>query len=402
MSNVAYLGRRISGFNSSSEFDGYSRVVITVSDEMEYSAGTETGRTLTLVCPWGSQQMAEDILSNIRGFQYQPYKAQYAVLDPAAELGDGLIANDTYSGIYSMTSRFGSLYRADASAPSEEELDHEYPYVPKQERKVTRKLHSLSTELKVQAGLISAEIQERKENEETINTQLTLQSGLIAAKVSSTGGDMASFGWELDETSWTIKANGADILKATRDGLEVYGKITATSGRIGGFTINESSLSYNNQTWEGSNTTGIYIGPMGIQLGKNFRVDAAGNLKAASGEFSGYVRAQNIKYGVDASTGINYGTLSGESIKLGSIFGSRLAENTIDTDHMGKGIRSVLTQAQDAYAVIAQGVQATTLGAATMYAGKLKIANELYFDEKQLYLTSIYVNGKYHNVVKWE
>lgn len=339
MSNIAYLGRKMASFNSAPEFDGYTRVVIVVSEDLEYAAGVETGRTLSMECPWGTQEMANNLLASVRGFQYQPYTAHGAILDPAAELGDGLTANNVYGGIYSLTTRFGSLCRAEVSAPAEEELDHEYPYVPKQERKVTRRLYTLSTELKVQAGLISAEIAERKSDVESINTKLTLQSGQIAAKVSKTGGKASSFGWVLDDSSWTIKANNRDILKATKNGLDVYGKITATSGKIGGFSIESNYLAYNNQKWGGTNSTGIYLGPSGIQLGKNFKVDAAGNLTATSGTFTGAVHAGNIEYGDSA------GYFSGGGISSHSLVGDRLEYNTVDTSYVSGGILSSLANA---------------------------------------------------------
>ena len=95
-------------FRSSPEFDGFSRVVIIVSDEIEYAAGTDSGRTLRLTCPWGTPEMAQNILESIRGFQYQPYTAEGAMLDPAAELGDGVTANNVYGGIYTKKIKFGS------------------------------------------------------------------------------------------------------------------------------------------------------------------------------------------------------------------------------------------------------------------------------------------------------
>lgn len=336
MSDIIYLGRNIRSFESSAQFDGFSRVVLTVSEDVEYSAGVETGRTLTLECPWGTQAMAENILASIRGFRYQPYTTKDAILDPAAELGDGITVNNVYGGIYTRETKFGSMCRATVSAPSEEEIDHEYPYVSKQERKVTRSLYNLSSELKVQAGLISAEVAERKSDVESINSKLSVQAGEIAAKVSKTGGSASSFGWVLDDSSWTIKANGTDILKATKSGLEVYGKITATSGKIGGFTINSNSLSYNNQTWGGTNTAGIYIGPSGIQLGKNFKVDSNGNLTAASGTFTGNVQAKKIQYGGDN------GTLDGSALSSHSVYGSQIGYNTISTAYTSGGINTSL------------------------------------------------------------
>lgn len=345
MSDVTYVGRRMRSFDSAPQFDGFTKVVITVSEELEYSAGTDTGRTLTLSCPWGTQVMAENVLKSVRGYQYQPYTATDALLDPAAELGDGINANNVYGGIYAMETRFGGLLRATVSAPADEEIDHEFPYVSKQERKVTRSLRQLTAELKVQAGLISAEVTDRKTETEKLFAQLAVQSGQITAKVEKTGGNPSSFGWVLDDSSWTIKANSTDILKATKNGLEVYGKVTATSGKIGGFNITADSLSYNNQSWGGTNTTGIYIGPNGIQLGNNFKVDATGNLTAASGTFTGLVQAGNIQYG-----GGN-GYLSGGGIASGSIDGNRLQANTVTTAYTSAGINASL-----GYADFANGV----------------------------------------------
>lgn len=384
MSNISYLGRKISSFDSSPEFDGYTRVVITVSEDLEYAAGVETGRTLTMECPWGTQEMADNILMRIRGFQYQPYTARGASLDPAAELGDGLTVNNLYGGIYSMTTKFGGLCRAEVSAPAEEELDHEYPYVPKQERKVTRRLYSLSTELKVQAGLIAAEIEDRKSDVESINTQLTLQSGQIAAKVSKTGGSASSFGWVLDDSSWTIRANSRDILKATKAGLEVYGKVTATSGKIGGFDITANSLAYNNQTWGGTNSRGIYIGPSGIQLGKNFKVDAAGNLTAASGTFSGYVKAGNIQYGGSS------GYLSGSGVESHSISGNRLEYNTVSTSYTSSGVNTSLGYADYANGALVGGYNKVNIGARMFYLGGHLV-----------YMTTKIIDGSAHKLLAW-
>ena len=91
--------KSLSSLEKQDTFNGYSKVVVVVSDEMEYSAGTDSGRTLTLDCPWGTQKMAEDILSRIQGFQYQPYTADGAHIDPAAEIGDGFAAG-TYTAGY--------------------------------------------------------------------------------------------------------------------------------------------------------------------------------------------------------------------------------------------------------------------------------------------------------------
>jgi hypothetical protein len=335
-------------FDNAEQFDGFSKVIIIVSDEVEYSAGTDTGRTLTLNCPWGTQKIANNILQSIKGFQYQPMTAENALVDPSVEIGDGISANGVYSGVYSLETKFNSNLPTTVSAPADEELYEEHTYVPKSEREVTRKFLDFQSQFRIQDGKISAEVEERKSDTKTIRATLEVQAGQITAKVNKNDGSSSTFGWELETASWRIFSGSNTVLKADKDGLEVKGVIRATSGEIGGFKITSNSLTYNNQTWGGTNTNGIYIGPSGIQLGKNFKVDSAGNLTAASGTFSGYVKAGNIQYG-----GSN-GTLSGSALTGGSVYGGSggaIAGGTLSTYNLTGGINTSL-----GYADYANGV----------------------------------------------
>lgn len=323
MSNVFFVGNSVEGFDVSNRFNGYSRVVVIVSEEIAYTAGNETGRTLTLNCPWATQETADDILERLAGFQYQPYVANNAFVDPAAEIGDGVRFSNVSSGLYSINTRFNSLFTSDISAPIEEEIEHEFPYVPKQEKIISRKFSEIKSELSIQADQISA-------------------------KVSSSGGDSSSFGWKLDSDSWEISSGSQVVFFVSKDGAEVNGKITATSGKIGGFDIGQSELSYNNQTWKGTNAIGAYIGTNGIQLGKNFRVDMQGNLYAASGEFSGNVKAGKILYGGSS------GTVSGAAISPGTVTGGQygsLAISTLSNINLTDGINVSLGSADFAAGV---------------------------------------------------
>ena len=336
MSNSVNIQRNMVSFDKAEQFDSFSKVVIIVSDEIEYSAGTETGRTLTLNCPWGTQEIANNILQSIKGFQYQPMSAGGALIDPSVEIGDGISANGIYSGVYSLETKFNSNLPMDISAPADEELYEEHTYVPKSEREVTRKFLDFQSQLRIQDGKISAEVEERKSDTKSIRATLEVQADQITAKVNKNDGSSSTFGWALETASWRIFSGSSTVLKADKNGLEVKGVIRATSGEIGGFKITSNSLTYNNQTWGGTNTNGIYIGPSGIQLGKNFKVDAAGNLTAASGAFSGYVKAGNIQYG-----GSN-GTLSGSTLTSHSISGNRLEYNTVGTSYVSGGINTSL------------------------------------------------------------
>lgn len=390
MSSSVNILKNMVSFDKAEQFDGYSKVIVIVSDEIEYSAGTDTGRTLTLNCPWGTQEVANNILQSIKGFQYQPMTAEGALVDPSVEIGDGIGANGVYSGAYSLETKFNSNLPTTVSAPADEELYEEHTYVPKSEREVTRKFLEFQSQFRIQDGKISSEVEERKSDTESIRSTLEIQSGQITAKVNKNDGSSSTFGWALETASWRIFSGSNTVLKADKNGLEVKGVIRATSGEIGGFKITSNSLTYNNQTWGGTNTNGIYIGPSGIQLGKNFKVSSSGHLEAASGEFSGTVHAGSIQYGG------NYGTFSGSGISSASISGNRLVGNTVSTSYLSGGVNTSLGHADSAYAVTSGSETA-----ATLYAGTLRVSNQLYLDGQQLYLRSTTIAGTSIRYVAW-
>ena len=69
-----------------------SKIILMVDDDNAYVAGDDTGRTMTVTCPYGTQEMANNILAALSAYTYRPVQATEALLDPAAELGDGLTA----------------------------------------------------------------------------------------------------------------------------------------------------------------------------------------------------------------------------------------------------------------------------------------------------------------------
>ena len=376
-------------FDKAEQFDGYSKVIVIVSDEIEYSAGTDTGRTLILNCPWGTQEIANNILQSIKGFQYQPMTAENALVDPSVEIGDGISANGVYSGVYSLETKFNSNLPTSVSAPADEELYEEHTYIPKTEREVTRKFLDFQSQFRIQDGKISAEVEERKSDTKSIRATLEVQAGQITAKVNKNDGSSSTFGWALETGSWRIFSGSNTVLKADKNGLEVKGVIRATSGEIGGFKITSNSLTYNNQSWGGTNSTGIYIGPSGIQFGSassGVQITSNGNLYAENGYFRGSVNAGNIQYGDSA------GYMSGGGISSGSIYGNRLAANTVSTAYTSSGINTSL-----GYADYANGVFNGYNTASNLSVGTLKMVRGGSL--KTVGVSVITINGYKYNVL---
>lgn len=287
------IGKSAATLLVSKTFGAYSKVIINVTAELYYQAGNDTGRTLEIDCPWGTQAMANNLLSSLQGFQYQPFTAESAILDPAAELGDGITVNGIYGGIFKLTLRSGVLHAADVSAPQDEEIDHEYQYTPASERKIERRLNNMQSELSVQADQ-------------------------IAAKVDETGGN-SSFGWELTSAGFKLKSNGSDVMKVDSTGLTVNG-----DGNFTG-TVQAKNIAYGGSsgTMNGNGITSRSIGTSRVSRGIN---TSLGNADFSADVFSGAATAEYLK-------GKSVSVLGGQSFY---VYGKQVVWYTINyKNHAG-------------------------------------------------------------------
>lgn len=341
MSDVVNVFREISNLDVSPQFNSYSKVVIHIDDETTVEYGNDSGRTLEFDNPFvRTQEMAQTILESLqrRGYQYQPYDAQGAILNPAAEIGDALSATNVYGGIYTRSRNFGRLMKADVSAPHDEEINHEYQFESPQEREFKRETGKLSARLIIAENKIESQVSRLDGIDEEIST-IKQTSGEISAEVMlKTSGPSSTFGWTLNESSWVLKSNGEEVFKADASGVKVTGEITATkitasNGTIGGFTITDSAI-YKNATELGKQPKkgGVYIGTDGLWvIAKEesdgtrkgyFRADSSGNVRANNMILSGTltigsetIGANRLRIGADTaytnsgtwSTGASYG-----------------------------------------------------------------------------------------------
>lgn len=305
---VVNLLQRVSSLDVSPQFQPYSKVIIHVSDDTTYEVGNDTGRTLEMDNPFGTQQMAQDILESLSGFQYQPYVANGALLDLAAELGDAANIRGSYGGIYTRQRTFGHLAKADISAPQSEEINHEYKYESARERQFKRQI-------------------------DDVKASLVIANDRIDASVSRTGGSDQSFGWSLTSDAHRWFSNGREVMSVTASGLKVSGEVEATSGKIGGFNISASAIWNNLSELGGSQTSGVYIGTNGIQLGQQFRVDSAGNVAAANMTITGtlnvggnYITASQLYSG--SYSAYSSGSYWSGGASYGYSYGNATTQNT--------------------------------------------------------------------------
>lgn len=319
-------------------FNTYSKVILNIDDETQASSGSGSGRTLELDNPlFGSQAVAAKMLQRLRGYQYQPYSAQGALVDPAAEMGDAISVNDVYGGIYTRERNFSRLMITDVSAPNDEEINHEYKYETPTERKLKREM-------------------------EDVRATFSIQNDKIEARVAKIGGNNNSFGWVLTDSGHTWYSGSRQVMRVSASGLEITGKITATSGFIGngsqGFEIGSRSIFNGMNSLNDTQRNGVYVGVDGIALGRgNFKVDASGNLTARRGSFgslsvdSGGTSSYSGRLsgcGGSVSSGLSYG--GGSYGSLGSLDSGlhgvavkvdRLEANSITTNNLAAKIAAL-------------------------------------------------------------
>lgn len=388
--------KRASNMEISDQFDGYSGVRIFVGtnddgDTVVYESGSMDGRILEIKNPFGTQAMADSILADIQGYQYQPLTADNALLNPAAEMGDGVTVNGVYSGIFVRATQFGRLMASNIAAPTDEEIEHEFAVESPSERQYTRFVAQTRAMLKITNLAIEAEVSARTAADTAINATLSIQATQIAAKVSKQSpSGQTSFGWNLTDTSWTVFSGntGNVILKATSSGLEVKGKITATSGTIGGFTIGSTSIYSNGMSsMSSTQTTGVHVGTDGIKLGQNFSVYPNGNttIKGTLTVGGSTITADKLRNGANAGYDWSNGQYEG--------YGSR-ASYALNGASGGFTAKSVFSGASNCDYITANH----NIGC----YGTINAYGNFYFQNHRVYMDSI-VDGDGNNqyVLKW-
>lgn len=206
-----------------------SRVNLSVDSETYYTAGNDTGRTLEVTCAWASQTMANSILAAVQNVEYQPYTAGEALIDPAAEIGDGVVAGGIYSVVANENMSFSRLYNSEISAPDLDEVDDEYPYESLERRQYDR-------ELARTRSLISKSSSEILLQVEGIAKDLEGQISSISVKLDSITLSVSN-----GSTSSTIELKAGETTISSET-IQMDGLVTFTGLSSGTTTINGACI----------------------------------------------------------------------------------------------------------------------------------------------------------------
>ena len=239
LSGKIFVGNSASSLTEADKLQPYSKVTVTDGTN-SYTSGDNTGRELTVNVPLlpsiKGDTLAANILAAVKNYRYQPYEAADALLDPAAELGDGVTVGGIYGGIHAKTTTFSRLFRATVSAPAEEEIDNEYPYLSAQERDAVRQ--------KKQTAQNTADIAANTSDIETNAGDIATN----ARAISSISADIANFG-EVYATKASVASLSAKVANISKlfSGETYTGLISTPSLYVNGAQYVGTVIRYKNE-----------------------------------------------------------------------------------------------------------------------------------------------------------
>lgn len=235
MSNVN-LGTSVKSLYLGQKIAAYTGVIIHTGlsangKEINYSAGNSSGYVLELDNPFGTQQMAYAILASLklRSVNYQPFEADKALSDPAAEIGDGVTANGKSGIIMSIETDLTPLMASDLSAPLDEELGHEFQYEPKSTREFKRESAYTRARLSITQDEIRAEVARATSAEGTLSASISIQADRITSEVVRATGVETEMSSRITQTSDAITA---EVTRATAAEGNLSTRITQNADSI--------------------------------------------------------------------------------------------------------------------------------------------------------------------------
>ena len=308
MSDKFFVGLDLTSVENNGLQRPVSRVTFLLDDENSITAGDDTGTELLADCPHATQEMANAILAQVKGYKYQMFSAEDAALDPSAELGDGVTAG----GIYSVISRLnddGSGY-VGIAAPGEAELEDEFPTGGPLTKEFSRKISSVRSQIIKTAEKITLLV----ENEvEGLEGKLELTASSLTSEIKNTRDGLNS---KIEQTASSLTTQ----ISNTQSGLNSKIEQTAASiqTQINGLDNAYSSIS---QTVD-SISLGVFNGQESstIALYKNGIA-----IQSEEISFSGMVTFNDLSG--DRGTIIDGGAIDTNTLRLNSLYGNYIYIN---------------------------------------------------------------------------
>lgn len=286
-----------------------SGLKLVLDDEHGYTAGNDSGYTLTANCLYADQAAASRALSKIQGVRYNPAEVTGAKFNPLLELGDPLYSEGNLFRVYEMEIDYDLVSSAKLSAPIDGDVEHEIPYQTSTERLVNWKaaqtrayidmgleelelgvkneVEGLSASINIQLNSITSRVQGAEGNISTLTqTATSLQSQITNAR-----GDISSIEQKVDNIRLSV-SNGerSSSIELSVDGVTV----SSREIRFIGDVVFENDLRSGSTVVSGNCIRTDQISANYIKLGGKMEVYESPDSPNMGG-YMGYMRGQSAE-----------------------------------------------------------------------------------------------------------
>ena len=207
------IDKELMSMNVSPKRSGYTKVVIGTSESEGVESGSSDDMVMEAYCPYATQAIAGDVLTALSTYQYEPFDASGVWGDPAVEIGDKLTALSKTVTIYARTVNFGPGMVMNLSAPDDGYIDHEYTYESPTERRYTRTIGGLKSELTLAENKIALVVSESGGN-------IEVNSASIVAAINDSGSSIIINADKIDLEGYVtfsnLKTGGRNAFKGTQ------------------------------------------------------------------------------------------------------------------------------------------------------------------------------------------
>ena len=239
MNGKQYIGRRMSRYEGCGPTRAVDGIALVVDEEHEYRAGDMGGCVMEITCPYGTQAMADALLTQLRGRTYTAYDAENAVMDPEAELGDGVTLNGVYTLLASRQMVLGSGRLCRIGAPADSEIDHEYGVADTYDRRIERKLAQSRSYIDKKSDEIRLGV-ESLVDDRMAELDVTLDG--ITGTVRGLNGDVSTLKQTSKSLEGRIESAEGDIGSLELTSKSLTGKIEGVDGRVGSLELTSKSF----------------------------------------------------------------------------------------------------------------------------------------------------------------
>lgn len=344
----------LGSFDTSRQYS-ISKVTMSIDEDHVYSYGDTSGFELLIEDnPYATPGLCKALYESAAGIVYAPFNMENACYDPAAELGDGLIihAEEPIASIlFNEVRTFDIVFRANASAPGEDETESEYPYKTAYQRmkyeiqdatvQLGRELRSVISQTQTEIMQTVSDVYVTKEDSDIVElstaSKIAQSANSIMLTVSrnfTTKGETREVQSSIEQTADKILLTVSDNYTTKEDSEKTSQMLMSTIEQTAGairFTVQETTRVLDGRLTNAETSLSLIPGELEAKVSKD-GVIASINASATGPESSVKINADRINITglvtfTDLSTQNERTEIHGGNIKANTITLSSLTQN---------------------------------------------------------------------------